>query len=962
MVVQAQELSTQADDLALVNPRYSTLPEGLVSLSIAIGTRDKSESRWQGSFAFEDAEVVRAQLLAPGFGDELEDGKFTVLNREIVAGKSRSISENGLLLTCRPGPHAKLILNVNDKTREFLLSELQWHEPARFWKGAVQITKSLTPYELTENFWEEHFPSMASDRQGRLWLAFVQHEPKGPRHMTAMLERPEDFHAFRPTAGGDRVMVMHHDGASWQAAAIVSESGVAVGRPIVVVAGDGRVEVLWPQQVAGDWELMRAHRDPDSGQWSAPQGFFAAPGTDRALDAVVAPSGVVWVTWQGFRAGNYEIHFGELDKNGLRNSVHIQEPSNQWAPTLAVDSQGHGYLLYDSYEAGNYDLRICEWQDTSLAQQIKKAEPDPVLISKPLVSGADFQARPTAVCDAGDRLWVAWESRPAAWGKDCFGVVGEGPATTLYQDGCQIEFGVWADGQRLATSETMLSAMTDPSGESVSLPTLACDPSGVVWLLYRTHGQRIGHMGTTFPLHAAHWQGSKFSEPLPLARSDYIQDSRPALAPIRGGLVCVSTSDDRVRFAAMNARAANHLVATVLKPIAPNEIPGEVVWMPWQPSANAVTKVQWTGTEHEQQAVQRIREFRFAPAPAGPTLQILRGEFHRHTDLSVDGGEDGSLEDLWRYALDAAQLDWMASSDHDAGGGREFSWWLTQKSTEMQQHEPSFISLFAYERSVSFPIGHRNVLLGQPGIRPLPRWLPPRGPGAAAMSLDDTKLLYEYLRHFDGICVAHTTASGSMGTNWPYHEADVEPLVELYQGCRYNYESATAPRSPAHAEEVTGGVAEEGYVVNALRKGFRLGFAACSDHTSTHVSYTMAYVTEPSRAGIMESLRQRRCYAATDNILLAVTCEGHLMGEEFAVHQPPKLDIHVEGTAPIQSVSILQNGALVAELDANSAVFDDQWQGPPLVPGEVVSLYVRVQQEDGELAWSSPMWIKAGTP
>ena len=47
---------------------------------------------------------------------------------------------------------------------------------------------------------------------------------------------------------------------------------------------------------------------------------------------------------------------------------------------------------------------------------------------------------------------------------------------------------------------------------------------------------------------------------------------------------------------------------------------------------------------------------------AGKTLQVVRGEFHRHTEISGDGGGDGTIFDMWRYGLDMAALDWLGST------------------------------------------------------------------------------------------------------------------------------------------------------------------------------------------------------------------------------------------------------------------------------------------------------------
>src|SRR4029077_13624661 len=141
--------------------------------------------------------------------------------------------------------------------------------------------------------------------------------------------------------------------------------------------------------------------------------------------------------------------------------------------------------------------------------------------------------------------------------------------------------------------------------------------------------------------------------------------------------------------------------------------------------------------------------------------QLLRGEFHRQTEISWDGGADGSLEDMFRYAIDAAAMDWIDTADHDTGAGREYPWWLTQKFTDAYHVANAFTPMFTYERSVAYPDGHRNCMFVQRGVRTLPRLAPPV-PGKKAeggVHPDDAKMLYRYLKEFDGICAVHTSAS-----------------------------------------------------------------------------------------------------------------------------------------------------------------------------------------------------------
>src|SRR5262249_57029448 len=127
--------------------------------------------------------------------------------------------------------------------------------------------------------------------------------------------------------------------------------------------------------------------------------------------------------------------------------------------------------------------------------------------------------------------------------------------------------------------------------------------------------------------------------------------------------------------------------------------------------------------EAEAEAVKRIREHRIDVG--GKKYRLLRGEFHRHTEISWDGGSDGSLEDMFRYAIDAAAMDWIANADHDNGAGRECSWWLTQKFSDAYHVAGRFTPMFSYERSVAYPHGHRNCMFARRGVRTLPRLAQP---------------------------------------------------------------------------------------------------------------------------------------------------------------------------------------------------------------------------------------------
>jgi len=359
----------------------------------------------------------------------------------------------------------------------------------------------------------------------------------------------------------------------------------------------------------------------------------------------------------------------------------------------------------------------------------------------------------------------------------------------------------------------------------------------------------------------------------------------------------------------------------------------------------------------EREDVARMRAYRIEAG--GKTYRLLRGEFHRHTEYTSHRDQDGGLEEMWRYGLDGAAMEWIGNGDHDNGYGREYAWWVIQKVTDIFHHAPYFVPPFTYERSVVYPNGHRNVMFARRGVRPLPRG---GLPGTAEEGAPDTKLLYAYLRHFGGICSVHTSAT-NMGTDWRDNDPQVEPVVEIYQGLRHNYEHSGAPRS-ATPETQIGGYQPAGFVWNAWARGHRLGVQSSSDHVSTHMSYAVAIAEAASREALLDAFRRRHTYGATDNIVLDVRAGDHLMGDEFTSSEPVRLRVRAIGTGPIRRIVVIKNNGYVYETAPRAREVDFTWQDvntpaePRQAPSSLHYYYVRLEQEDGQLAWSSPIWVR----
>jgi hypothetical protein len=161
---------------------------------------------------------------------------------------------------------------------------------------------------------------------------------------------------------------------------------------------------------------------------------------------------------------------------------------------------------------------------------------------------------------------------------------------------------------------------------------------------------------------------------------------------------------------------------------------------------------------------------------------------------------------------------------------------------------------------------------------------------------------------------------------------------------------------------IHGGYRPAGFFWNALAKGLKLGVQASSDHISTHTSYAMIYTPSTERADIVQAMRERHAYAATDNIILDVQAvdgsRSYIMGDIFeAQSRRVQLQVRVIGTDAIDRLDIIKNNTFAFTRAGAGREMTIEWVDESPRSGENY-YYVRVQQIDRNIAWSSPIWVK----
>lgn len=366
-------------------------------------------------------------------------------------------------------------------------------------------------------------------------------------------------------------------------------------------------------------------------------------------------------------------------------------------------------------------------------------------------------------------------------------------------------------------------------------------------------------------------------------------------------------------------------------------------------------------------------------AEAGPmqvataAARILWGDLQVHTGLS-DG--TGRPDDVLAYARDVAALDVVALTDHDHWGMRFLDaspdlWQEILAANQRFEAPGRFVTVPGYEWT-SWIVGHRHVLFFDPADARVLSSIDP--------AFDTPAELWAALRGRRVLTVTHHTAGGPIGADWTIApDPELEPLTEIASV----HGSSEAPDAPTPIYRPIAG----NWVRDALARGHRLGFLGSSDGHDGHPglgelaspSSGLAAILaeELTRDAVYEALRARRVYATNGaRIVLRVAYAGYRMGATvplvaaaggWEVKPPvdplpgvPPRALVVQALAPgaIASLDVIHPGGV-----ETTACHDEPGcnltaeLGGRLQPGDW--LYVRVVQQDGGAAWSSPFFFEA---
>ncbi len=844
-------------------------------------------------------------------GDQIDGSNFRVqMEHDEASGRAaglktvyRASLAKGLLAEVEGPAGAALRVETALGKEAVPLAQLAPAAASELLEGRLRVRALPLADRVTGNEGSEEYPSVAVAPDGEIVVAYIAWD--GARD-AVMMRR------------GEKTIVVRGPGAD-------------ALDPRCAVDGDGQIRVIWTESDGKQWDLYG---------WSNGKviRLTSGGGNDFWPRMVRDSAGRLWVAWQS--AGedrHYEIRLARWDGEGLSGPINVSESgADDWEPSVCATGDGRVVVAWDSYRNGSFDVYLREFGVDGAGLAKPRGAPVPVAAT------ASREAHATVACDREDRVWVAWDVAGENWGKH------PGGGASLHSER-GIDLACWAEGTLRRPEAGIGKSLPEGYRKFSEYPQVAIDGRDRLWVIFRYQNRvapkilggriRAQSYGMWHEF-AVQWSDGGWTDPLLLALSNGRQDIRAEVARDKAGdlVVCYAT-DGRTRE------------------------------FPYRPVDYDVARVSLAGLGREASTPRLVEaadlgkvgpvdlDPELAPLPrewtvAGKAYRLVIGDTHRHTDISrCANGRDGSLQDAYRYALDACGLDWLAISDHDQDILRHrqdreerprqlYDWWRSQKYCDLYSIPGRFVALYGYEHGGGYKDrgGHKNVVYADRG-RPV-------------FEQDAPEELFAALTGSGALAIPHQLADGASRTDWAKWNKEFERVAEIFQA-RGSYEFQGCPREAQ--------IGTEGNLMwDALAKGVRVGIIASSDHGQTHEARAGVYVAGEdgfTRPGILAALRDRRAFGATVAVSLRASIAGRAIGEEIEVDGAPSLEARIDAPATIRRVEVVRDGAFVYSMEPGRPQAEIRFADVDLKPGASAYYYVRALIGERDLAWSSPIWV-----
>ncbi len=763
--------------------------------------------------------------------------------------------------------------------------------PASKWEETERKEYNYTlPYA-------ESFPTLATDGQGRTWLA--------------VLARPLPHR---------QVQLFLMEGTQRIPAGILEPQGTTgVGAPVLVPLLDG-VFLGAPIEDESGWRIAWTKVSPGQ-SGLLPCQYLDAGGNTNTAVAAASQGSRVMVVWEANPGGTHGIFAAAIAPDNSATSPQRLTASkfNCCQPDVVSLADGRFFAAWDSFRYKNVNL-FGAWFENGEWKTEKQITDDSRI------------ERHVRLASHEREVWLAWQAQTFPENRVNFISEQRVAVARLTPNG-------------LMTPPSLFDEISSASVLNMR-PWIGFDQAGCLWLTAR---RSMGTHNGWQPM-AWHYDGRQWSAPQAL-RPDQGRWQVVPLAFGRDGIHAACQHDDL---------PTDWNVQTGIWPDWHSEVAMVNVDMPKATPSGEMNLAQLAMPATDFTLAAHLDGFslslpRQTMSIGDQRLSLYWGDLHNHTDLSVcQRSVNPPIDDLYANQRDIEQLDFTAITDH--GYSLDHPQWQYNGEQVRAFYDPEhFVTLLGQEWTSdkihyhpSRPYrryGHRNLIFENVFYDRF-------------CDADDGDItpqqVWDQLQDQKFISIPHQLAdTQNCPTDWTYHDEHHQPIAEIFQH-RQSYEYFGAPRQSPIATPFPGHFLQDAWAL-----GIVIGVSASPDHGGGE-GKTGVWAESLTREDLFKAFHARHTFGTTGvKIGLFVNSDTNLMGDKVlrAATDPIPLHIHTVADRPIKRIVILRNNVAVIEKNCNTAVVDWDWQDDKPIDEKVAWYYVRVHREDEELAWSSPIWF-----
>ncbi|MBN1903069.1 CehA/McbA family metallohydrolase [Candidatus Sumerlaeota bacterium] len=719
--------------------------------------------------------------------------------------------------------------------------------------------------------------------------------------------------------------------------------GIKEEYPCVAITSDNRVFTAYvSEKKSGEGIFLREFLpNKEFGEEiavSSSTGFEYQP-------RMIADDDNLYVIWSSKRGGGFSLFFRMFKGSEPGPEICVSgEETLAWNPRIAMDSQKAIWAAWETLENDAFQIHFARYKDGAFEKPVS------------LTNGQKDNRRPSLCCDSLGTVWCAWDRYEGDGNLDIFmkalNKIGNSEIRITYHPAADLAPSLAADKK----GRVFIAWHSNRKGEdSWDIPRWfylrALQDGGLMEPVTSPRDMNLEKHGEDQSFEFAEIACGGDGRVIILGRMShnycmqwYKKDgwSRLYRFPKDGwggrgkNNVCARDSSENIWFA---RRDLNMNVLQSLEGM--NGMYEEPVLKPFHPPL----EISALGGMEKNPHFPSWNDFHF-----------YFGDIHAHSWMS-DG--TGDLDEFYITHRDALKDDFGCLSDHDTFVGNSMipSEWEEQKATADHFNEPErFITFFGQEWTTArWPakFGHKNIYHIDPAM-----------PLLDHMDDDysDTAKLFLKAKNLGAICIPHHI--GWTGVDWENHDPDVQPLVEIvsnHGAFEYMGNEPIYHRGGIHGC----------FVLDGLERGLKFGFVGGSDthgliwhhrvgwkRNCLRTGLACILAKDLTRESLFDAMKKRRTYA-TSGIRMRIVFElsGAMMGEEISLSEPPRLSVNVMCPHDMKWLQIVRNGETIYSYGGEGYQSRFSYRDDKIQPG-VSSYYLRVITEDGNMGWSSPVWVK----